>query len=45
VSLTTTNKQIARAKRQLRALDAAEPRQTDGRPDAGAVTAGRRLAA
>jgi hypothetical protein len=45
VSLTTTNKQIARAKRQLRALDAAEPRQTDRPPDAAAVTNERRLAA
>ena len=44
-SLTTTNKQIARAKRQLRALDAAEVRQPGRPPAAAAVTDDRRLAA
>ena len=44
-SLTTTNKQIARAKRQLRALDAAELRRFGRPPEAGAVTDDRRLAA
>ena len=44
-SLTTTNKQIARAKRQLRALDSSETRRPGRPPDAAAVTDERRLAA